>query len=99
MYIIHDSMIYPHKKKTCSCVATLFGLKAYFARVGILTSWPGGSREALVSVSDYLFICSQFSCGYICCGDISGHQYKHIVFQIQQGDPTSNPANESLSLP
>jgi len=54
----------------------LFRFVTRIARVGILNSRPGGSREATVNVSDFFllyFFCGQFSCGHISCGDISDH--------------------------
>ena len=41
----------PTKKQLCSYVAKLFRFVTRFARVGILNSRPGGSREVLVSVN------------------------------------------------
>ena len=41
------------KKNLCSYVTTMFRFLFRFARVGILSSRPVGSREVLVSVSEF----------------------------------------------
>ena len=61
----------------------------FFARVGILNSGFGGSREVLVSVSEFvcfIFFCREFSCGHIYCEDFSGHRYGHRMLSRKLED-------------
>ena len=62
-------MKYSHKKWLFSYVATLFQFVVHFARVGILNSRPGGSREVLVSDSEcFVGFCGNFLVGIFLVG-------------------------------
>ena len=65
----------------------MFRFVARFARIGILKSRPGDSREVLISVSESgfpeknvavaIFFCRDISCEGIFCQDISGQLIDH----------------------
>ena len=70
---------YPYKKYLCSYVATLFRFAVRFARVRILNTTPGDSRELLVSDSESgfpfdlfggQFLCWHISDHFFCCSSI-----------------------------
>ena len=58
----------PRKKTFFLYVATLFRFVACFAFVGILNSRPSGSREILLSVSEFSFFIGNFPMGTFLVG-------------------------------